>query len=86
MSRRFPQLIYENAYQLWQSYQEALSQDRETKGMLAGYLAAKYLLGQEEDGWRQVRQAYQAGDRQEYFTELQRFLQETGYSRNQDQS
>ena len=79
VSRQFPQLIYENAHQLWQSYQEAKSQGYETKGMLAGYLAAKYLLGQESDGWERVKQAYQAGDRQEFFQNLRRFLEETGY-------
>ena len=79
VSRQFPQLIYENAHQLWQSYQEAKSQEHETKGMLAGYLAAKYLLGQGLDGWERVRQAYQAGDRQEFFQNLRRFLEETGY-------
>ena len=79
VTRQYPQKVYQNAHEHWQNYQAAQAQGNETKGMLAGYLAAKYLLGQGEDGWLRVKQAYQQGDRQVFFDELQQFLQATGY-------
>lgn len=81
VTRQYPQEIYRSAYQHWQNYQAAQAQGYETKGILAGYLAAKYLLEQEEDGWQRVRQTYQKGDREVFFTKLQQFLEETGYVR-----
>lgn len=82
VTRRFPKQVYGNAYQYWQSYQEARSQDSdETKGLLAAYLADKYLLGQERDGWQQVQKVYQERDRREFFAQLRQFLKETGYAK-----
>lgn len=80
VTRRHPKLIYADAYHYWQTYLEARKQNYETKGMLAAYLADKYLLGQEQDGWRRIQQAYQGSDRQQFFTDLRRFLQENGYA------
>jgi len=37
-------------------------------------------LGQAEDGWQRVQQAYQAGDRQTFFAALLSFLEDTGYA------
>lgn len=50
------------------------------RGPLAAYLADKYMLGQEQEGWERVQQAYRGSDRQQYFIELRSFLQETGYT------
>ncbi|MGF1478584.1 MAG: hypothetical protein ACFB4I_03725 [Cyanophyceae cyanobacterium] len=80
VTRRFPQQIYRSAAQHWQRYQEAQAKGYELKGILAGYLATKYLLGEEEDGWQRIRQAYQAGDRERFFTQLRQFLQKAGYA------
>lgn len=82
VTRQYPQLIYNDAYQWWQIYTENREQDTIEfgKGPLAAYLADKYLLGQGQDGWRRVRQAYQGSDRQKFFTELRQFLQENGYA------
>lgn len=81
VTRSYPQLIYNDAYQLWQRYTK--SGDTEVaKAALAAYLADKYMLGQSEDGWRRVRQAYQGNDRESFFNELRQFLQLNGYIRN----
>jgi hypothetical protein len=80
ITRDYPQLVYSDAYRLWQRYVENRNEYQEVvRATLAAYLADKYLLGQEEDGWRRVRQAYQASDRNSFFQDLRRFLQKTGY-------
>lgn len=79
VTRRYPKQVYGDAYQQWQWYMEARNKGYEVKGLLAAYLADKSLLNQEQDGWQRLRQTYRNSDRQEYFTELQNFLQENGY-------
>lgn len=80
VTRRYPQLVYSDAYQLWQRYTESRNQHQEVaRAALAAYLADKYLLGQGEEGWRRVQQAYQGSDRASFFRELRSFLQKTGY-------
>ena len=80
ITRSYPELIYNDAYQLWQRYSEYKNEYPEVgRGALAAYLADKYLLGQSEDGWQRVRQAYQESDRESFFADLRKFLQETGY-------
>jgi hypothetical protein len=81
VTRQYPKLIYADAYAWWQIFVEQKNDGVEYgKGALAAYLADKYLLGQGQDGWQKVQQAYKGRDRQQYFTELRRFLQETGYT------
>lgn len=80
VTRQHPKLIYNDAFYWWQTFQERKNDSVEYgKGPLAAYLANKYLLGQGQDGWRRVQQAYKGPDRQQYFTDLRRFLRETGY-------
>ena len=80
ITRDYPQLVFRNAYRLWQDYLERRKLDYgEEKAPLAAYLATKYLLGQEQDGWQRVRRIYQKRDRKKYFIELKRFLRQTGY-------
>lgn len=81
VTRSYPQLIYNDAYQLWQRYTET-DYPGVARGALAAYLADKYMLGQSEDGWQRVRQAYQGNDRESFFKDLRKFLQQTGYIRN----
>lgn len=81
VTRKYRQQIAKNAQELWQRYQQQKTEFGEGKAPLAAYLAAKYLLGEGQDGWQRVRQAYQGSDRAEFFTNLQNFLQRTGYSR-----
>jgi len=80
VTRQYPKQVYGDAYQLWQHYQEVkVAAGAEVKGVLAAYLADKYLSGQQEDGWNQLRKVYQASDREEFFGSLRKFLKETGY-------
>ncbi|MBE9188498.1 hypothetical protein IQ270_28655 [Microcoleus sp. LEGE 07076] len=80
-TRRYPQQVKNHAAQLWQEYIKTQTQSEGGKAILAAYLADKYSLGEGEDGWRRVREAYQRDDRSKFFTELRKFLGETGYIR-----
>lgn len=81
VNRRYPKLVYNDAFYWWQLSVRSTREDRVEygRGPLSAYLADKYLLGQGQDGWRQVQQIYKGRDRQQYFSELRRFLQKTGY-------
>lgn len=82
VTRQYPKLIYSDAYKLWQFYQRVrFDQEAEVKGLLAAYLADKYLLGQQEDGWKRVRAAYQESDREKFFSDLREFLKKTDYEK-----
>ncbi|NDJ19126.1 hypothetical protein [Myxacorys almedinensis] len=78
-TRRYPKQVYADAYQKWQFYVNAGEEDGEVKGLLAAYMADKYLLNQQEDGWKRLRATYKGRDRNQFFTELSAFLRETGY-------
>jgi hypothetical protein len=80
-TRRYPQQVKNHAAQLWQEYIKTQTQSEGGKAILAAYLADKYSLGEGEDGWRRVREAYQRDDRQQFFSNLRKFLGETGYIR-----
>ncbi|WP_370588080.1 S-layer homology domain-containing protein [Trichocoleus sp. FACHB-591] len=80
VTRSYPKLIYEDAVQHWQNY--TFSKDlgaSATRGFLAAYLADKHLLGQGQEGWQLVQQAYPYDDRRQYFIDLRDFLQKNGY-------
>ncbi len=96
ITRQHPKLIYADATRLWQAFQE-IRNDCDPKawgncgeGVLAAYLADKYLLGQGADGWKKVRSVYQGNacdfnnkcpGRESYFQALQTFLKQQGYAR-----
>ncbi|MGB3614876.1 MAG: hypothetical protein WBA10_13870 [Elainellaceae cyanobacterium] len=80
VTRQYPDRVYDEAYGLWQRYEQIRAEGRETKGALAAYLATKYLLDQAEDGWQRVQTAYQGGDRPQFLADLSTFLQQTGYT------
>jgi hypothetical protein len=96
VTRQYPKLIARDATQLWQAF-EKNRQDCQPRdwgscgeGILAAYLADKYLLEQQQQGWNQVRAAYQGNGcdfdlkcegRESYFKQLQEFLKQQGYSR-----
>jgi hypothetical protein len=85
VTRQYPKLIYNDAYYWWQAFVERRSDLVEYgKGPIAAYVANKYLLGQGQDGWKRAQQAYRGPDRQQFFAELQKFLQQTGYIRRSD--
>jgi len=82
VTRQYPKQIYGDAYRLWKTYRErSTSAGDATRGVLAAYLADKYLLGQQEDGWKRVESVYQGSDRSEFFGSLRKFLKETGYAK-----
>jgi hypothetical protein len=86
VTRRYPQQVKNHAYQLWQEYITIKNQfegdaTSAEKAILAAYLADKFLLGEGEDGWMRVQETYKESDRSQFFTELQKFLGETGYIR-----
>jgi len=79
VTREYPDLVRSHAQEIWQW----VNQPDSPKGqILVAYLADKYLLGEGEQGWQQVRQAYQEADRAAYFVKLQNFLQAAGYMPN----
>lgn len=80
VTRRHPRAVKNHAVQLWQKYITNKAQV-EGKAILAAYLADKYSLGEGEDGWRQLQEVYRESDRQQFFSLLRKFLQETGYIR-----
>lgn len=82
VTREFPEEVYADAVRLWNRYttiRDEVGND-DLKGVLAAYLATKYLLDQSAEGWNLVRQIYQASDRDQYFANLQEFLQTNGYA------
>ncbi|MGB3492895.1 MAG: PPC domain-containing protein [Elainellaceae cyanobacterium] len=82
VTREFPDEVYAEAVRLWNRYTSIQDEasNGDLKGVLAAYLATKYLLDQSAEGWNLVRQIYQAGDRDQYFADLQEFLQTNGYA------
>ena len=92
ITRDFPDRVYNHALQLWQEYstlrdkragglspEEIRARPQVEQAVLAAYLADKYLLGQEEDGWRRLWQVYWWRDRHDFFRSLDSFLRRTGY-------
>lgn len=49
------------------------------RSVLAAYMADKYLLGQEADGWQRLEQLYPWGDRPTFINSLKHHLRSTGY-------
>lgn len=81
VTRKKPDIVENHTKQLWEAYENRKSQNREVKGVLAAYLAEKYLLGKKDDGWQKVKEAYKAEDSQEYFEKLKEFIQQAGYDK-----
>ncbi|MCU0517984.1 MAG: S-layer homology domain-containing protein [Oscillatoria sp. Prado101] len=79
VTRQYPQLVYEQAKQLWQTFLERRSQNQEVRGVLAAYLANKHLLGEDAEGWQLVGQVYQGTDRESYFAQLRQLFATFGY-------
>ncbi|WP_293156658.1 MULTISPECIES: hypothetical protein [unclassified Microcoleus] len=81
VTHRYPQAVKNHAAQLWQKYITTKPQSEVGRAILAAYLADKYSLGEGEDGWRRVQEVYKESDRSQFFTQLRKFLGETGYIR-----
>lgn len=92
-TRGYATLIREDAAQLWRWYLlERRRSHPDARGILAAYQADKYLLGEQNDGWRRLETAYRRGDLgrtptlhgfpagKRYLWKLRRFLRQTGYA------
>jgi hypothetical protein len=83
VTNEYPNRIESDAYQWWQTAQELQETEEapytELKTSLAAYLADKYMLGEEVEGWQIVQEIYQKSDRQEFFNELSDRLRAYGY-------
>ncbi|MGK7920496.1 MAG: S-layer homology domain-containing protein [Trichodesmium sp.] len=83
VTREYPVQINTNASELWLEFYRRSSQNQDVKGVLAAYLANKYLLGEKEEGWKLIEKVYQNRDRERYFASLREFLADNGYNTNQ---
>ncbi|MEC4990522.1 MAG: S-layer homology domain-containing protein [Oscillatoria sp. PMC 1068.18] len=83
VTREYPDAVYNDAYRLWTEFQQAKANNQNLAPIfLYGYMANKYLLNQENDGWERVRQVYQGEDREQFITRIKDFLQINGYLEN----
>lgn len=84
MTQYYPNRVYNHAYAQWQLAQRLQENESATdpkiKRSLAAYLADKYLLGEGEEGWQNVRQAYKGSDRAVFFQTLRERLERFGYT------
>ncbi len=80
VTRRYAGLIRQDAQGWWEAYEHKASDWHHQPMPLTAYLADMYLLGEGLKGWQQVRQVYQAKDRQEFFGQLRLELKKYGYA------
>jgi subtilisin-like proprotein convertase family protein len=93
-TRSFPAAVRRDATVLWTQYKRIRrARLHDVRGVFAAYMADKYLLGQQAEGWRQLDAAaargelgrapsadgYPAG--RAFLTRLRAFLRQTGYAR-----
>jgi hypothetical protein len=97
VTRRYPDLIRQDAQHWWQEYQQKKSDWYHQPMPLTAYLADMCLLGEGQQGWQQVRRASFSPDslsgtfdevldrnvknRQEFFALLRRQLKKHGYAK-----
>ena len=92
VTRRHRAAVARDASRLWREYLRLRRQrDIDLRGVLAAYLADKYLLAQSRDGWRRLNAALRRGELrgfgapwpsgQRYLRALSRFLAQAGYAR-----
>lgn len=84
VTKNFPAEIKTHSSQLWLEFNQGLNQNREVKGILAAYLANKYLVGEEEAAWNLLKKVYQGSDRDSYFAQIRQFFIATGYAEAED--
>ncbi|MGD1807254.1 S-layer homology domain-containing protein [Dapis sp. BLCC M126] len=83
VTKKYPAQINTNASEIWLEFYRRSNQNQNVKGVLAAYLANKYMLGEKEDGWKLIEKVYKDSDRAEYFASLRQFLTDQGYDTNQ---
>ncbi|MDF0551889.1 S-layer homology domain-containing protein [Kamptonema sp. UHCC 0994] len=84
VTKQYPVQVYTNASELWVESSTRQSNNQDIKGVLAAYLASKYVLGQEAEGWQLVEKIYQGSDRAQFFGQLRQFLASNGYASGQN--
>lgn len=90
-TRSFPAQLRASAKRHLAEYRSERRSDRSVRGILAAYLAERYLLGEADDGWAVVRRAAARGELTHtydgpdtaatYLHRLRAFLARNGYSR-----
>ncbi|MEM1168955.1 MAG: S-layer homology domain-containing protein [Cyanobacteria bacterium P01_H01_bin.35] len=83
VTKKYPAQINTSASEIWLEFYRRSKQNQNVKGVLAAYLANKYMLGEKEDGWKLIEKVYKDSDRAEYFASLRQFLTDKGYDTNQ---
>ncbi len=93
VTRSFPARVRRSAKELWAQYKVIRkSQFPDVRGVLAAYMADKYLLGEQKEGWNQLDGAFRRGELgrsstqdgypagRAYLRRLRIFLRQTGYT------
>lgn len=80
VTKEYPVEVYTNSAELWLESRKRLSEDGEVKGVFAAFMASKYVMGQEAEGWLLLEKVYQGRDRTQFFGKLREFLVNTGYA------
>jgi hypothetical protein len=76
---KFPQAIKRHIEEGNEWHQRLVREKRDLKGSFAAYAAEKYLLGEGEEGLREIQKSYQGEDKQEFLDKLNKLLKKTGY-------
>lgn len=86
VTRNYPKLVRKSAAEAWSAYQQSKTfkdpyapPGENTRPKLAAYLAMKVLLGEKENGWQRVKEAYNLPDRNQFFYTLDKFLEDNGF-------
>jgi hypothetical protein len=79
-TRDYQTQVEASATQHLLAMQRVINSPEAAKGVVAAYLADRYSLNQGSDSWKLMEQLYQGNDRQAFFTEVERFLKQTGYT------
>jgi hypothetical protein len=79
-TKDYPQAVEGSATMTLLAMQRVSSERQEAKGVVASYLADKHSQGRAEEGWQLVEKLYLGADKVQFFEQLQRVLQETGYA------
>lgn len=80
VTKQYPVEVYTNSAELWLESRKRLSENGEVKGVFAAFMASKYVMGQEAEGWLLLEKVYQGRDRTQFFGKLREFLVSTGYA------
>ena len=82
VTREFPKIVYQNTSDLGRMYNQIRSEYgvQSAQGAMAAYVASKFLLGQEADAMRSLRQGYSDSSGKAFTTHLMNFLRQTGYA------